>query len=102
MTDLPYNITIKPLSEYIEEDPTMNVYVESSSNEDRKNLTKIKNDLIKEDIIKEYEYIAKTKDKPAKAKFVIEQSDVGKLCDSLPEHLQKKVSVDGIKNAIAY
>lgn len=91
-------IDIKHLSTFLScasDEPTNEVIVESVSQDIRKNLTKIKNELIESGVELEYEYKGRDGSEPAKAIFKVE--DPSLVTDKLPENyfFEGYVYVDG-------
>ncbi|MAZ56824.1 hypothetical protein CL653_03460 [bacterium] len=92
MNSTPYKTEIRSLWDIVEETASsqIDVIVESHNIEQRKELTRIKNQLEESGQLVDYDYTAKSKNKPALAKFVIEgSSDIvtGHLNDEMRENV---------------
>lgn len=70
------NIKIPSLESFLDQIPEqVTVIVESKSVEHRKELTRIKNDLLSDDLLIEYEYIPKRGKETASGQFVVLNAD---------------------------
>ena len=101
MNDLPYNIEIKHLSEFVEEeDESLTVVVESMSKYERKELTRVKKLLESEDKLIEYRYVGRQKDKPAFGEFKVQR--ISDVSEKLNEDMAKRVKATGFGNVVPY
>lgn len=88
--DMFDNIQIPSLETFLDEIPEhQTVIVESLSVDDRKTLTRIKNELSKDDVLIDYTYYPKRGGTPASGKFVVENKDI--VLSRLPENLIEQI-----------
>lgn len=84
------NIQIPSLETFLDDVPEhQTVIVESMNVEDRKTLTRIKNELSKIDALIDYTYLPKKGGTPASGKFVVENKEI--VLSKLPENLIEQI-----------